>query len=429
MNYQEAMDYLTNLTTFGFNFGLERITHLLEVLGNPHYRLRVIHVGGTNGKGSTSMMISEILKAAGFKVGLFTSPHLHSYTERTKINGREIMPERIAELITRLEPVLEQMVADGFEHPTEFEVDTALSLLYFAEENVDMVVLEVGLGGKIDSTNVVTPLVSVITNVAMDHMDYLGQTLTEIATIKAGIIKPNGFAITASDRPEVLAVIEETCRRQKATLVRVGKEIIWETGEASTEGQACRVLTPLQTYDLRLQLLGRHQVINAATAVGAVEMLCRHGLNIDAEAIRTGIGRTHWPARLEIMRRRPMVLIDGAHNHDGACTLRDALKDVFQHRRLVLVIGMLADKERGKVVAELAPLADAVVVTKPNSPRAGDWQKLAGEVGKYVNEVHLVEDIIPAVEKGLSLVGPDDLLCITGSLYMVAEARAYFLEG
>lgn len=429
MNYNEALEYLTDLTKFGFNFGLGRITHLLEKLDNPHHRLKVIHIAGTNGKGSTAVMISSILQAAGLKVGLFTSPHLHRYTERTRINGCEISENRMAELITRLKPVLDRMVAEGHEHPTEFEVDTALSLLYFAEEKVDIAVLEAGLGGKIDSTNVVTPLVSVITNVAMDHMDYLGSTLTEIATVKAGIIKPGGCVVTAADKPEVLAVIEETCRREGADLIRVGREITWSAGEASLAGQSGRVVTPINTYDLHLNLLGRHQLVNAATAIGAIESLRRYGIMIDAQTIKEGIARARWPARLEIMRHQPLVLIDGAHNHDGARILCSALLDLCPEQRRVFVIGMLADKEREKVVAELAPLAAAVVVTKPNSPRAGDWQQLAVEVRRYLDEVYVVDDIAAAVAKGMTLVGPDDLLCITGSLYMVAEAREFFLPG
>jgi len=429
MNFQEAITYLQNLTKFGFNFGLGRIEELMRRLDNPHQKIKVIHIGGTNGKGSTTAMVSSILQAAGYKVGTFTSPHLHSYTERYRINREEVAPDRIAGLITRIKPILEDMVASGFEHPTEFEVSTALAFLYFYEEKVDFLVLEVGLGGSIDSTNVVTPLVSVITNVAMDHMDYLGNTLEEIATVKAGIIKPGVPAVTASDKPEVLAVIRKAAAGNGSRLVEVGRDVIWQDKGGTLDGQVLNISGLKGEYkDLTVPLLGKHQLINAATAVATVELLQQQGYQIDELAIRQGLSKTMWPARLEIMQRKPMVVIDGAHNLDGARTLAQALRETFAYRDLLLVFGMLGDKEREKVVAELAPLARAVVVTRPNSPRAGDWQQIKLEVAKYVREVYLIADIHQAVEKGLQLAGEQDLVCITGSLYMVAEAREFWTK-
>lgn len=430
MNYQEAMEFLRNLTKFGFNFGLGRIEELLKRLGNPHGKLNVIHVGGTNGKGSTSTMIAAILQAKGFKTGIFTSPHLHSYCERYRINGKEIGQERIAELLTHLRPHLENMVAEGFEHPTEFEVSTALGFLYFFEEQVDFLVLEVGLGGAIDSTNVVLPLVSVITNVAMDHMDYLGNNVKEIAEIKSGIIKPGMPAVTAAEDPEALTVIREACRRKGCKLIEVGRDIIWKITESTTEGQEFDLKTPETVYErLFIRLVGQHQVINAATAVAAIQALEEHGYTFDKRIIRDGLAYAVWPARLEMVSRRPRVLLDGAHNLHGAMALKSALSDVFSYDNLILVFGMLGDKEREKVVAQLAPLARAVVVTRPNSPRAGDWEKIADEVRKYIDEVYLIENIHQAVQKGMSIAGTNDLVCVTGSLYMVAEARTLFKSG
>lgn len=248
MNFDEAIRFLRELTTFGFNFGLGRIEELLNRVDNPHRKLKVIHVGGTNGKGSTATMIAGILQAAGYKVGIFTSPHLHSYSERYKINGTEISQERIAELLTLMRPQLENMVEEGFEHPTEFEVSTAVAFLYFWEEAVDFLVLEVGLGGAIDSTNVVNPLVSVITNVAMEHMDYLGNTITEIATVKSGIIKPGVPAITAADDSSALTVIREAAQKNGSDLIEVGRDITWKISKSTAEGQDFDAFTSLGVY-------------------------------------------------------------------------------------------------------------------------------------------------------------------------------------
>ncbi|MDT3698496.1 MAG: folylpolyglutamate synthase/dihydrofolate synthase family protein [Thermincola sp.] len=427
MNYDEAINFLRDLTKFGFNFGLGRIEELLARLDNPHLKLKVFHVGGTNGKGSTATMIAGVLEAAGFKVGMFTSPHLHSYCERYKINGAEISQEKIAELLTGMRPLLENMVKEGFEHPTEFEVSTALGFLYFWIEAVDFLILEVGLGGAIDSTNVVIPQVSVITNVAMDHMDYLGSTITEIAAIKSGIIKPKVPAVTAADDQAALAVIREAAQKNGSTLTEVGRDLTWRISKNTEAGVEFDVSTPAKTYkELRIRLVGEHQVLNACTALAAIEALGSSGVFIDEQTVRQGLAGASWPARLEMVSTSPRVLLDGAHNMHGALSLSKALKDVFSYQDLFLVFGMLGDKEREKVVAELAPLAKAVVVTKPNSPRAGDWEKIADEVRKYVNEVYLIESIGEAVKKGMDLAGPEDLVCVTGSLYMVAEARAIF---
>lgn len=424
MNYQEALDYLKNLTKFGMNFGLGRIENLLERLGNPHKHLKIIHVGGTNGKGSTSAMISSMLIAQGYVAGTFTSPHLHSYNERYRINGLEIPSDEIAALITEIRPHLEKMVSEGYEHPTEFEVSTALAFLWFYRKQVDFLVLEVGLGGAIDSTNVALPLVTVITNVAMDHMDYLGHTLSEIARVKSGIIKEGALVVTASQAPEALEVIRSVCSDQRAKLVEVGRDVEWQVQESSTSGQAFNLKTLKAEYqNLKIKLIGAHQVVNAATAVATVEFLAERGFSIKPEAIREGLMEASWPARLEIMQQEPLVLIDGAHNLDGAVALRNALKEVFTYRQLILVIGMLGDKEREKVVAQLAPLASRIIVTRPNSPRAEDWESIGQTAKTYVDDVEVISDISQAVDKAISLAGSEDMVCVTGSLYMVAEAR------
>lgn len=428
MDFKDAMEFLNNLTKFGINLGLARIEELLARLDNPHHKLKIVHIGGTNGKGSTTAMLAAILQKAGHRAGVFTSPHLHSYTERFLINGVEIRRERLAGLLEELRPHLEDMAAGGFEHPTEFEVSTALAFLYFSREMVDFVLLEVGLGGAIDSTNVAPSMLTVITNVAMDHMDYLGHTIKEIARVKSGIIKPGVPVITAATG-EGLRVIEETCRQKDCRLTLVGRDVTWEHISHSLAGQNFTIRGSRAPYEnLSLPLLGGHQQVNAATAVAAVEVLMAMGVAISAGAVGQGLADTRWPGRLEIMRRQPLVIIDGAHNYDGARSLRSALDEYFPNRSIVLVIGMLGDKERAKVVTELASAARAVVVTRPNSPRAGNWQELAVLARRYVPEVYLEEDIGEALNKALSLAGPEEIVCLTGSLYMVAEARELLLK-
>lgn len=431
MNYDDALDFLVSLTKFGFNLGLGRIEHLMALLGDPHKFLRVVHIGGTNGKGSTAVMTARILESAGYKVGLFTSPHLHSYTERYLINGVPIREERFADLLTRMRPLLEQMVQEGYEHPTEFEVCTALAFLYFFEEKVDFLVLEVGMGGSIDSTNVVpSPLVSVITNVSFDHMDYLGNTIKEIAEVKAGIIKPGGYVVTAAGDPEAVKVIETKSRKENSFLLRVGKDIRWDLIETSPEGTSFNLYSPWGEYlNLFVPLAGIYQVVNAATSLGIVEILRhKHDTEITNEHIKNGFRKSFWPARLELVGKRPAVLVDVTHNFDGARQLSTALKNVYSYRRLILVLGMLGDKEREKVVGELAPLASTLIVTRPNSPRAGDWEQLAVQARAFVERVFVIEEISDAVRTALNEASPEDLICITGSFYMVAEARAYLLD-
>ncbi|OPX82444.1 MAG: Folylpolyglutamate synthase [Pelotomaculum sp. PtaB.Bin013] len=428
LDYKEALEYLANLTKFGVNFGLDRVEELLNRLDRPHQNLKIAHIGGTNGKGSTTAMLANILQSAGYRVGTFTSPHLHSYCERFRINGKKIGESRIAGLITELQPHLEAMVSEGFEHPTEFEVSTALAFLYFYREKVDFLVLEVGMGGAVDSTNVITPVLSVITNVSIDHTDYLGKSIREIAGVKSGIIKPGVPTVTAA-AGEALAVLSETCRERGSPLTLVGRDITWKHQSTSLAGQQFSVQGRRYLYEnLWLPLIGRHQQINAVCAIAAVEILIDQGLTVNDRNVRDGLAATCWPARLEIMRREPYVLIDGAHNFAGARSLRQALEDYFPDKKVVLVIGMLEDKERAKVVSELAPAARAVVVTRPDNPRAGNWREMAVEARRFTPDVYLAEEIEGALNKALSIAGPDELICVTGSFYMVAEVRELLLK-
>ncbi|EGW38408.1 folylpolyglutamate synthase/dihydrofolate synthase family protein [Desulfosporosinus sp. OT] len=427
--YQESLQYLVNMTTFGINFGLGRIEELLKRLGNPEKALRVIHVGGTNGKGSTTVMIARILKRSGHRVGVFTSPHMHDWRERMVINGLMVSKERVIQLIKRVVPLLEDMVAKGFEHPTEFEVSTALAFLYFAEEKVDFAVIEVGLGGAIDSTNVVSPLISVITNVGMDHMDYLGSDVVSIAKVKAGIIKPNSVVVTASENPEVIQVLREQAKAVGVPLWLVGEDVRWESKWSGELEQEFDLAGLHGVYSkLRLSLIGLHQLRNAATAVTVCEVLKNdYGVNITREAIYTGLSEVVWPGRLELLSLKPKVLLDGAHNVDGAQALAQAIH-LYTRDRLILCLGMLADKEREKVVTMLVPLADEIIITRPDSPRAGDWKALGSLAEEHGRPVTCIENPKEAVIFALSRLEGNDMLCVTGSIYMLADARQALIE-
>ncbi|TDA70047.1 MAG: bifunctional folylpolyglutamate synthase/dihydrofolate synthase [Clostridia bacterium] len=429
MRYQEAIAYLEELTKFGINLGLARIARLLELLGNPHEKLSFIHIAGTNGKGSTAAMVAGILQEAGYRVGLYTSPHLVEYTERFRLDGEDIRPEELADLITTLKPLLNRMVAEGDEQPTEFEVLTAAAALYFAREQADVVVWEAGLGGAIDSTNVVTPRVSVITNVSMDHKDYLGNTVEEIARVKAGIVKPGVPVVTAAADPAALEVVAGVCRQQAALLWRVGREVQVRDLVRQDEGLRFAVHLPGAFYaDLFLRLAGEHQAVNAACAVAAVELLRPHGFSFSQDSVRRGLEGVYPPGRIEIISAEPTVILDVAHNPEAAGALARVLAHDFPHCRVILVLGILADKDRPEIVARLAPLAQAVVVTRPNSPRAGDWHQVAALAAAFVDPVYVEENIPAAVSLALTLAGPQGAVCVAGSFYVVGEVKKFWAQ-
>jgi len=428
MNFQEAVNYLTGLSKFGINLGLSRMEHLLKIFGNPEKNLQVIHVAGTNGKGSTVTMTANILQEAGYKVGVYISPHLYCFTERMTIDGQNIPPERLAELTTLVQPVLERLPHEtDLDEATEFEVTTLLALMYFAEEKVDFVILEVGLGGKLDATNVVNPFVSVITNVDYDHMDQLGNNLTAIAGEKAGIIKQDGLVVTASYEQEVLQVIKQVCQEKNARLWQIGKDILWEKGDCSLLKQTFTLIVADKRYEkMATGLLGEHQILNAATAFGITEALKVKGYEIAEEAIRRGLEKSKWPGRLEIMQEKPLVVIDGAHNEAGAKILRKSLEEIFSYEKMILLLGIFADKAVEDVVRELAPLASQVIVAKSHNPRALPPEKLAEQVRLFNNNVVVKDEILDGVREALSLVGEKDMLCIAGSLSTMSEARKYW---
>jgi dihydrofolate synthase/folylpolyglutamate synthase len=399
MTYRDAIDFLFSLQMFGTTFGLEAVQRLAERAGSPQRELRFIHVAGTNGKGSTCAMIDSIYRAAGWRVGLYTSPHLVSFRERIQVN-RELIPEKD---VARLVSEAQQWLADfpKEKHPTFFEIVTVMALRYFAEQKCDVVIWETGLGGRLDATNIVTPLASVITNVQFDHEKWLGDTLEKIATEKAGIIKPGVPVITAVTAPEALKVIQETAARLNAPLYRVGERSAL-AGKFSSN------------------LLGTHQQTNAALAVRTVEVV-RSALPFNNSAIERGLAIVPWPGRFQVLERGPQTLVlDGAHNPAGASALAETLRAEFTSRPLTLVLGVLEDKNWETVCRTLAPLGARIVVTPVSSRRTANPEVLvkACREAQPRGTVSAVDSLTEA----LQLTRRDEIVVITGSLYLVGEA-------
>ncbi|MCR4441035.1 MAG: folylpolyglutamate synthase/dihydrofolate synthase family protein [Peptococcaceae bacterium] len=426
MDYAKALEVLGELTRFGINLGLERIRSLLARFDNPQDALPVIHIGGTNGKGSTLALLSAALRQAGYRVGTFTSPHLVSYTERMAINGEPVSAEEFASLLYTVKPFFREVQKETGENPTEFEVLTTMAFLYFLRSRADLVLLEVGLGGDIDSTNVVkSPLLSIITNVSLDHTDYLGDTVEQIAEKKGGIIKERRPVITASSDGRALAVLRRQARDKAAPLFEVHREINWRLKEENLEGQHFCVNSSKNSFpDLFIPLKGEHQLVNAATALLALEVLNELGWSVTKEEIKGGLSSVTWPGRLEIVRKNPLVVIDGAHNPAGMEAVSRWLeKNRPGAGKVILVIGMLADKDRRKAAACLDGLVDMVVVTRPLSSRAGDWKEMAAFFRKEAEKIKIIEPLPEAISAALGQAAPGDLVLVTGSLYLIGEVR------
>jgi dihydrofolate synthase / folylpolyglutamate synthase len=419
--YRESIDYLYGLQKHGIKFGLNRTESLLQRVGNPHLRLQCVHVAGTNGKGSTAAMLSSILHRCGSKVGLYTSPHLVRFTERFRINDREVAPETILDVFRELHAHL-----DPGEPPTFFEMVTAMGLLYFAREKVDWAIVEVGMGGRLDATNVIHPQASVITNVALDHQEFLGRTLSVIAREKAGIIKDWVPVITAAQQPAVQSAIKIGCRRHDAPLYRLGRDFqVRRNPDGSFKYHGLR----REYLALRLNLEGAHQLGNAALALATLEVLERQGLDWPRDnAVEAGLLNVHWPARLEILQENPRIVLDGAHNPQGAECLREALKRSFSYRRLHLVLGIMKDKDIGGILRRLLPLAETAIFTKARYERSAHPDELRRLARPYIQKVYVLPDAASAIEQAKLLAAPDDLICVAGSLYFAGEVKELFGE-
>lgn len=427
MNYNEALEYIHGTKKFGSKLGLQNITELLRLLNNPEKGLKIIHIAGTNGKGSTSSFLSHILMEGNYKVGLFTSPYLEKFTERIRINFENIPEDILAEITVRIKEKVEEMTQNGFNHPTEFEIVTAIAFEYYKLSNVDYVVLEVGLGGRYDSTNIIdNPLASVITPVSMDHVNILGDTLSKIAWEKAGIIKYNSLVISQVQQQEAEEVIVNVAKEKNSELIFVPTEnIIYKEG--NDYGSSFDFTYKDNIFnDLETQIVGKHQVYNASTALTTILTLRERGLvELEDEDIRNGIKNAIWPGRLEVLTRKPTFLIDGAHNLDGIKSLKKSLLDLFNYDRLILGIGILGDKDVDNMVAELASLGDVVIITEPNIFRAMKPHELAEKVKLHNSNYIVEEDIQKAVDRSFEIANDNDLILFAGSLYLIGDVRKY----
>jgi dihydrofolate synthase/folylpolyglutamate synthase len=424
MDRRQADCYLKGLNKFGIRLRLEHTERLLSLLGDPHLKLRCIHVAGTNGKGSVCAYLHSILKEAGFKVGLYTSPHLYRLNERIKVNGKPISDAELARLATIVKPHADA-VSRELGDMTFFEVTTAMAFLHFAETGVDYVVLETGLGGRLDATNVVNPMVSVITNVSREHVDLLGSDVRKIAREKAAIIKNNGLVVTAASG-RALEVIEERCREKKAVLCSVGDEVSYRSISSTLERQEFAINFFGKHHKLGIGLLGRHQLSNATVAYAAVEMLKTfHGIGISEEAVSMGFLKARILCRIELVQKKPLVFLDGAHNPDGIRKLMEYVGRLT-YKKLILVFGCSYNKEYRRMIPAAAKKADMVFVSETKLARPLDAVKLKDEFGRRMKAVYLERDVGSAVRKALSKAGEGDVVLITGSLYVAGEARLFW---
>lgn len=433
MNYQQAWEFLDQLQFFKIKLGLDSMNQFLERLDNPHHDLNCVHIGGTNGKGSVGATLCSILIAAGYTTGFYTSPHLSSVRERFKIGDTYISEDDFARLISKIHAVL-----DGGQI-TYFECATVLAMLWFAEQEVDLAIFEVGMGGRLDATNVITPLISVITNVSMDHEQYLGDTLAEVATEKAGIIKKNIPVVSATANNESCEIIRQVAADRQASAFLFGRDFAGVL--ENTEGSNWRYygLDEQVLSNLPMSMKGNYQIGNGSMALAVVQLLERRGYTITEEHIRTGLSQTRWPGRLEYFRLNNAgqrveadaeglnFLLDGAHNPAGVTALKQALRD-FSYRKLILVWGAMNDKDLRTTLGVIAPLADSIIFTRPESERSARTSQLKESLpGDMRQKVIRTESVQAAVNQACVLAGGTDLICIAGSLYLVGTVRQLLL--
>lgn len=423
MNYNEAISYINDKDKLGSKLGLDKIRKLLEILENPQDELEFIHLAGTNGKGSTSAYLSTCLMEAGYSVGLFTSPFLERFNERISLDGLSIPDDDLSRLTSKVKKAISTMLDEGFEHPTTFEIVTAIAFLYFKEEGPDYVVLEVGLGGRYDSTNIIKkPVASVITTIAFDHVNELGDTLPKIAYQKAGIIKEEGLVVSYPQDDEVVEVLKDVTEEKDAELIFSNNnvEILEETDRGSKfnfqYGES-------KFIGVEISMLGEYQIYNATLAITTLLVLRdKEIIEISNEEIYKGIYKTKWKARLEVLSRDPIFLIDGAHNLQGARNLSKAL-ELFDYNKLILGVSILKDKDVESMLDQIVPLADTVIATEVYMPRKLGADDLGKKLNKYKKDIIVEKDIRQAILKAINLAGEDDMIVFGGSLYLVGEVR------
>jgi dihydrofolate synthase/folylpolyglutamate synthase len=432
MDYPETIAYLHSLTDYEKTrierytpdtLDLSRVERLLAAVGNPHTRFPALHIAGTKGKGSTAALSESCLRAAGYRTGLYTSPHLHTFRERIQVAGRKIAREEVVALVEEVRPLIGRTPG-----VTTFEAITAIGFLYFARSGVDVAIVEVGLGGRLDATNVLTPEVSVITSLSRDHTYLLGDTLAEIAYEKAGIIKPGIPAVSAPQRAEAIKVVEAVSQERGVPLIEVGRDWDYEPGPADLDGQlfTARYIadggSPLDG-EYWTPLLGRHQLENATSAIAALHLLRQRGFRIPAEAVHEGLRNVHWPGRLEILDREPLVVVDCAHNPYSARVLCKALEEWFPAQHWVLVFGASVDKDIAGMLEALLPISEYTIVTRSDHPRATAPIELADIVASVGGGAEVSVNMRKSLRRGLAVMDPGSGLLVTGSIFLVADAR------
>jgi dihydrofolate synthase/folylpolyglutamate synthase len=434
MNYPDSVRFLYALGNEikTAKFGLERIIAVLDAMANPHKGYGIVHVAGTNGKGSTSAMLDSILRAAGLRTGLYTSPHLERINERIRVDGKEISDAEFAAVFTRVRQAIEELLASGrlAAHPTFFECVTAIAFVYFAEAKAEFAVCETGMGGRLDATNILLPEVAVITQIDFDHENYLGHSIEEIAGEKAGIIKPGARVVSAAEHLIARVVIRRRCAEQSAFLVEIENAFFLEDVVAH---DGCFSFTAI-SYDsgvripVALRLPGRFQVRNALTALATVRMLAERGAPIDEEAITRGFAAASWPGRLEKINERPEIYVDGTHNPAGAREISVFWEQFLANRKIYLVYGAMRDKAVDEIAGLLFPRAAAVILTTPAQSRAISAPLLAEMTSHHARRAEIVPDPRQALARALELAAPDDVIFITGSLYLVGELRQEWMS-
>ena len=432
-SYKNALNFLYSFVDFSLQradtysparFKLERMYTLVESLSYPQRYYPIIHVAGTKGKGSVSAFCASALKEAGYSVGLYTSPHLDDYAERIQVNGEFITHADLAEMVEEIKPHVAKVP-----EITTFEITTALAFNYFAKRKVNAAVIEVGLGGRLDATNVVTPEVSIITSISYDHTFLLGDTLAEIATEKSGIIKSGIPVVSSPQDEEARVVIEQVCNERNSPLIQVGRDILFEGILHSTSGQTFQI-SPADdltaSVELTIPLLGQHQVVNAATAYAALNIFCQRGFPVALKDLQRGFADTFWPGRFEIVQPSPTIVLDCAHNRDSALKLRLSLEEYFPGKSVLLIFGASEDKDIQGMFIELMPLVKEVMFVKSFHPRAIEPTKLVNIVQPFGRKVTIIENIPEALEKATQIAGDQMVVVVTGSIFVVAEARKYW---
>lgn len=411
---QSILNYMYSLEHFGIKLGLETITKLLHLLNNPQNKVKCIHIAGTNGKGSTTAYISQILQEAGYTVGMYTSPHLVKFNERIRVNGQEISDKDIIKSIKKIKVVCEQNNLQ----PSFFECTTALAFLYFAEKKVDFAVIEVGMGGKLDATNVINPLMSIITNISFDHQKNLGSTLKKIAVEKAGIIKENGLVLTGDKNINIIKIFKKNSEKKNAKFFILNHD--YTTLKSSLKG----VFFTFNNNQYSLKLLGEHQVTNACLAIQGILLLHKRGeIQVSLSQIQKGLLKTRWVGRLQILKKKPLIIIDGAHNVAGMTVVKKFVENIA-HRK-VLVLAIAKDKDIPEMIKLIVPLFEQVILTQGNYKPAS-LDTLEKWISPHRIPITKIKNPVKAVEKALSLVKKEDLILITGSLYLVGDVLTRF---